>query len=74
MRHAGRRRMHLPTTSMRMARGIVGFKLAIARLEAKVKMSQNREERDRVGVVQGLGERAAGDDAAIAALVDKAKG
>ena len=56
-----------------MARGIVGFKLPIARLEAKAKMSQNREDRDRAGVVQGLGERAQGDDAAIAALVDKAR-
>jgi predicted FMN-binding regulatory protein PaiB len=37
-------------------------------------MSQNREDRDRAGVVQGLGERAQGDDAAIAALVEKARG
>jgi transcriptional regulator len=56
-----------------MARGIVGFRLPIARLEAKVKMSQNREERDRAGVVRGLGERARGDDALIAELVDKAR-
>ena len=57
-----------------LARGIVGFKLPIARLEAKAKMSQNREDRDRVGVVRGLGERAEGDDAAIAALVGKTRG
>ena len=34
-------------------------------------MSQNREQRDRAGVVQGLGERGAGQDAATAALVDR---
>ena len=56
-----------------MARGIVGFRFPIARLEAKAKMSQNREDRDRAGVVRGLGERAHGDDAVVAALVDKAR-
>jgi transcriptional regulator len=56
-----------------LARGIVGFKLTISRLEAKMKMSQNREDRDRAGVVQGLGERAQGDDRKIAELVDKAR-
>jgi len=57
-----------------MARGIIGFRLTISRLEAKAKMSQNREDRDRVGVVQGLSERGQGDDAAIAALVEKTRG
>ena len=56
-----------------LARGIVGFTLTIARLEAKMKMSQNREDRDRVGVVQGLAERAQGDDANIAELVEKTR-
>jgi transcriptional regulator len=54
-----------------LARGIVGFRLGITRLEAKAKMSQNREDRDRAGVVLGLGERAQGEDASVAALVDK---
>jgi transcriptional regulator len=54
-----------------LARGIVGFKLEIGRLEAKMKMSQNRQAGDRAGVVQGLGERAEGQDAETAALVDK---
>ena len=54
-----------------MARGIVGLKFAITRLEGKVKMSQNREPRDRAGVVRGLADRAQGEDAAIAALVEK---
>lgn len=54
-----------------MARGIVGLKLKITRLEAKVKMSQNREDRDRAGVVEGLRERALGQDAEAATLVAK---
>jgi transcriptional regulator len=39
-------------------RGIVGVEIAIARSEGKWKVSQNRPEADRVGVVAGL--RAAG--------------
>jgi transcriptional regulator len=52
-----------------MLRGIVGFRFAIARLEGKWKMSQNREMKDRAGVVKGLGARAEGDDPEVAALV-----
>jgi transcriptional regulator len=52
-----------------MLRGIVGFRLAITRLEGKWKMSQNREMRDREGVVKGLQNRGAGDDREIAANV-----
>jgi transcriptional regulator len=37
-----------------MLRGIVGFAMPIARLEGKVKMSQNRPPVDRDGVVAGL--------------------
>ena len=49
-----------------MTRGIVGLTFAITRLEGKVKMSQNREQRDRAGVVRGLKERASGQDSAVA--------
>jgi transcriptional regulator len=56
-----------------MARGIVGLRLAITRLEAKSKMSQNREARDRAGVIEGLGRRGQGEDAETAALVGKAR-
>jgi transcriptional regulator len=52
-----------------MLRGIVGFRFDITRLEGKWKMSQNREMKDRAGVVQGLGARAEDDDAEVAALV-----
>ena len=54
-----------------MARGIIGVKFAISRLEGKVKMSQNREPRDRAGVVRGLADRASGHDSEIASLVEK---
>jgi transcriptional regulator len=52
-----------------MLRGIVGFRFVITRLEGKWKMSQNREMRDREGVVNGLAVRADGDDLELAALV-----
>lgn len=38
----------------RMLQGIVGIELAVARLEGKWKMSQNRSADDRAGVVAGL--------------------
>ena len=52
-----------------MLRGIIGFRFVVTRLEGKWKMSQNREMQDRAGVVEGLGQRDAGDDAEIAAYV-----
>jgi transcriptional regulator len=54
-----------------MARGIVGLTLEIVRFEGKMKMSQNRDLRDRSGVVQGLGERSEAGDAETAALVQR---
>jgi transcriptional regulator len=52
-----------------MLRGIVGFRFAITRLEGKWKMSQNREPKDRQGVVKGLEKRGGSDDREIAELV-----
>ena len=54
-----------------MLRGIVGFRFAITRLEGKWKMSQNREMRDREGVVKGLGQRGAVDDLEMVELVSR---
>lgn len=48
-------------------RGIVGVRLRITRLEGKRKMSQNRNEADRSGVIAGL--RANGEDE-VASLVE----
>jgi transcriptional regulator len=50
-----------------MVKGIIGFELTIARLEGKWKMSQNRPEDDRAGVVEGLTQE--GGSAEVAALV-----
>lgn len=55
-----------------MARAIVGIRLPIARLEGKWKMSQNRELKDREGVIEGLDRRGAGDDFEIADAVRRA--
>jgi transcriptional regulator len=52
-----------------MLRGIIGFRLAITRLEGKWKMSQNRDMKDREGVVGGLRKRGAGDDLEMAEIV-----
>ncbi len=48
-------------------RGIVGIEIAIARMEGKWKVSQNRPEADRAGVLQGLVTEAASP--AMAAMV-----
>jgi transcriptional regulator len=54
-----------------LSRGIVGLQFTIRRIEGKLKMSQNRGEADREGVVRGLEQRASGEDAVIASLIDK---
>jgi transcriptional regulator len=50
-----------------MLKGIVGVSLAITRLEGKVKLSQNRPEADRTGVVAGLRRDGRPDIAALVA-------
>lgn len=49
-----------------MLKAIVGIEIPIRRLQGKWKMSQNRIERDRAGVIAALN---AGGDSAMAALV-----
>jgi transcriptional regulator len=49
-----------------MSRGIVGLRMAVERLEGKWKMSQNRPQEDRAGVVAGL---AGEGETAVAAIV-----
>jgi transcriptional regulator len=52
-------RMDLPDEYMqRMVRGLVGFEIEIARLEGKLKLSQNRPADDRRRVVAALEESA----------------
>lgn len=52
-------------------KGIVGLRLAITRLDAKRKMSQNRSEADRAGVIAGLSASADDRDRAVAALIPR---
>ena len=54
-----------------MLRGIVGFRFAILRLEGKWKMSQNREMKDREGVVSGIRKREEGDDLEMAGILSR---
>jgi transcriptional regulator len=55
-----------------MLRGIVGIVLPIARLEGKVKMSQNRPPADQSGVIEGL--RRDGRDDLARAVADATGG
>lgn len=50
-------------------RGIVGLRIPIARIDAKSKMSQNRNEADRAGVVRGLRASERVSDREVAGLI-----
>jgi transcriptional regulator len=50
-------------------RAIVGVELAISSIEAKQKLSQNRSELDREGVVAGLRDESGAGNAAVADLM-----
>jgi len=52
-------------------KGIVGLELPIRRLEGKWKVSQNRTEKDREGVVAGLEKLNTTESLAMKALVEK---
>jgi transcriptional regulator len=52
-----------------MLKAIVGFRIKIARLEGKWKMSQNRPAEDRAGVVDGLKRESGLKGEAVAAAV-----
>ncbi|HEY4381838.1 MAG TPA: FMN-binding negative transcriptional regulator [Acidobacteriaceae bacterium] len=54
-----------------MMKGIVGLELAVTRLEGKWKASQNRSERDRQRVAEGLGELATESSRTMKALVER---
>jgi transcriptional regulator len=50
-------------------KGIVGLRLPITRLEGKRKLSQNRPEADRRGVVQGLGQSEVESDREVGGMI-----
>ena len=54
-------------------KGIVGIEIVLTAIDGKWKASQNRDESDRAGVVEGLSEIGSGEAEAMAALVAKGK-
>ena len=52
-------------------RAIVGVELVIESVEAKAKLSQNRSEQDRAGVVHGLREEGGGREVSVADAMEK---
>jgi transcriptional regulator len=52
-----------------LSRAIVGFEIEITRLEGKLKLSQNRSEADRQGVIAALQAAGAPDGLAVAAMM-----
>jgi transcriptional regulator len=58
-----------PTYVDKNLKAIVGLEIAVERVEAKAKLSQNRSDADRAGVVAGL--RAEGGNPAVADAMDQ---
>jgi transcriptional regulator len=54
---------------MKLLGGIVGFQMTIESVEAKFKLSQNRSEEDRAGVIEALGASGVGQSEAVAKLM-----
>ena len=54
---------------LNMARGTVGFELAIARVEGKAKLSQNRPVEDRRSVVHHLSQSEDATEVSLAELM-----
>lgn len=52
-------------------RGIVGLEIPIQQLQGKWKVSQNRAERERNGVIEGLAELNTPESLAMKALVEE---
>ena len=50
----------------RQLRAIIGIEIEVSRLEGKRKLSQNRSDADRLGVVEGLTESPHGSDQSLA--------
>lgn len=52
--------------------GVIGFEMAIHRLDAKAKLGQNRSEADRRGAIAGLRAEGDAEGRAVAALMEEA--
>jgi transcriptional regulator len=58
-----------PEFTAAQLRGIIGVRLAITRMTGKRKLSQNRSDADRDGVMRGLGASTDAQDRAVAAAM-----
>jgi transcriptional regulator len=58
-----------PDYDVRRLEGIVGIEIRVAKLEGKLKLSQNRSAADRAGVIAGLEASGRDDAAALARLM-----
>lgn len=56
-----------------MLRGIVGVTLHVERIEAKRKLSQNKSEMDRAGVISGLKQQSSSDDERLVDVMTASK-
>lgn len=65
----GRANAWIPNYDVRRLEGIVGIEIRVAKLEGKLKLSQNRSDADRAGVICALESTGRGDDAALARLM-----
>jgi transcriptional regulator len=59
----------VPDYDVRRLQGIVGVEIAVAKIEGKFKLSQNRSPADRAGVIARLRESGRDGDAALAGLM-----
>jgi transcriptional regulator len=66
---SGRAAPWVPDYDVRRLAGIVGIEIRIARLEGKLKLSQNRSAADRAGVIAQLEASGRDDDAELARLM-----
>ena len=60
-----------PAYDAKMRAGIVAFDLPVARLETKLKLSQNRSEADRAGVIAGIAASPRPGDREVADLMGR---
>jgi transcriptional regulator len=78
-RHEGRREEPWAVTDApevyvgKQLRAIVGVELRVESVEAKAKLSQNRSEEDRQGVVEGLRREGAGREHQVADEMDRTR-
>lgn len=54
-----------------MLNAIIGFEISVHQLQGKVKIGQNKSQKDLQGVVKALDKSSLGNEKAISALIKK---